>query len=359
MCTLFYCNLISRFSTVFIASVQCNLIADTRPSYVTKQEGETVDLLCTFGRSIERCDFDMPSGQRIKLNPNVAERDGFSYYGEGFERGQCGLTITKLSKEHEGNFTCRLDLGIESEDAVGMIQVSIAKPPRDLDMKVSDLDRLQANQELYAECKFRDGRPQARILWYLGSDLINSQNQQTDELHDPDDEGLVSSRITHILRPEDNLKLLICRLEQSALENGFTNVTTQLDVKYQPMALSREELHIPGLQIGSNVDIKVLIRANPRPHLRWTIDGVDVRVGDQNRKYDASDAIRVEDGRWEAKLTVAALTLEDTLKTYTLRAENGIGNHMDYAIRIGGSPDIEGNLFCFNSISIKLIIVDL
>lgn len=300
--------------------------------------------MCTFGKAITRCDFETPVvGERLKLNPVWNRNDEYKYFGSGLENGQCGVTISKLRRKHEGNFTCRLDLNDGTEDILGVIPVEIAKEPKQPQLFVRDDKRLQANTEFQAECSFSDGRPPATLSWFLGNERIyprepeyNTQRQDSE-----DDEPVITSHITHLLSPDDNLKMLICRLEHPTFANGFTNTSTQLSVNYQPMALSRDELYIAGLETGRSADISVRIRSNPRPRLQWTVDGTILREGDQTPKYVVSQAEQTEDGRWEAKLTVIELTLQDTTKTYLLRASNEFGVN-DYPIRIGGSPSPDG-----------------
>jgi hypothetical protein len=315
---------------------------------VAKQEGDQVDILCTFGNAISRCDFDMPNNERLKLRPDWDGRyPNYKYYGTGLENGQCGLTIMKLGREHEGNITCRLDLNDGSDDILGVIPVEIAKAPREPMLTVVDGNRLQANTEFQAQCEFKDGRPSANLSWYLDNDRIYPRTPEysTQPHHDSDDDSIIiTSHITHYLTPDDHLKRLICRLDHPAFPNGFTNTSQQLNVNYQPMALSRDELYISGLEIGRTGDIAVKIRSNPRPTLQWTVDGQTLREGGQTQKYVVNQAEQTEDGRWLAKLTIIDLTLEDTTKTFTLRASNGAGA-TDYPIRIGGLPSSEGKVY--------------
>ncbi|KAG5676881.1 hypothetical protein PVAND_006685 [Polypedilum vanderplanki] len=328
---------------VLFASVHCQRVANTNPSHVTKQEGDSVDLLCSFGKAISRCDFDMPNNERLKLRPDWDRNDNYRYYGEGLDKGQCGLKILRLERKHEGNVTCRLDLNDGSDDIIGVIIIEIAKAPQEPVLTISDSNRLFANSEFQAQCTFRDGRPSANLSWYLDNERIYPKTPdysiQPHENSD-DDSAVITSHITHYLTPDDNLKKLICRLDHPAFENGFTNTSQQLYVNYQPMALSRDELYIPGLEIGRTGDISVKIRSNPRPNLQWTVDGKTIREGDQTQKYVANHAEQMEDGRWLAKLTIIELNLEDTTKTYTLRASN-LAGATDYQIRIGGSPSLD------------------
>lgn len=300
--------------------------------------------MCTFGQAIQRCRFEQagPGGLILKLNPSVQRNDEFHYLGDGLNKGQCGLRIDKLKQEHEGNWTCVLDLGDEFDDVIGKVEILMARAPQQPQLHIQEPNQLREGNDLNAECTFRDGRPTATIRWFLGEEEFREQDADT-SITEQDGVNIVSSRIHRILRADDNLKSLICRVEHAAFENNFTNTSQQLQVNFPPQALDRNELHIGGLTIGSSADIGVTIRSNPRPSLEWTIDGIKMREGTQNQRYVVKNAEQLEDGRYRAQLTVIQLTLEDTLKTYTLRASNEAGAQ-DYQIKIGGSPDETGNV---------------
>jgi hypothetical protein len=309
--------------------------ADVNPTHVEKNEGETANILCTFGRSVERCRFQSPDGKQLKIHE--ASTGKYAYYGSGFENGQCGLTINNLIRNDEGAWRCFLDVGPQYDDIEGDFNVTITKSPNQLQLYISDANALRDGQDVQAECTFKDGIPPASIEWFLGEERV----QPRDPTYNEDSrtlEILVTSIFQRTLRAGDNLKSLVCRINHPALPDGFTNTTHQLHVNFQPQALSRQELYISGLTIGNSADIEVFIRANPKPRLQWTVDGKVLREGTQDNKYVVNSAVQVEDGRYSAKLTVIELTLQDTTKVFNLRADNEFGS-TDYQIRIGGSPD--------------------
>lgn len=302
-----------------------------------KNEGESVSILCSFGKPVSVCRFYTPEGSTIKINERLQGK--YAYYGSGFENGQCGITINDLSKRDEGRWKCSLDIGATFDDVEGFFNVTIRKPPTQLQLYVRDANILRDGQDISAECTFRDGYPSASIEWFLGEERV----QPRDPVYNEDQSGeiTVTSTFERTLRVGDNLKSLICRINHPALENGFTNTTHQVYVNFPPQALSRQELYISGLTIGNRADIEVFIRANPKPRLQWTIDGKVLKGGSQDNKYVVNNAVQLDDGRYSAKLTIMELTLQDTTKVYNLRADNEIGS-TDYQIRIGGSPDENG-----------------
>lgn len=327
-----------------ISSVQCQNRASVDPEHVEKNEGESASILCSFGRPVERCRFITPIGDTFRL-PDGGSRGKFQYFGNGFTSGQCGITITNLEKNDEGTWRCSLDVGDDVDDVVGSFNVTITKSPQRLELYVTDANTLREGVDLQAECTFRDGIPSASIDWFLGDERV----QPRDPVYKEDDrtgESFVSSTFQRMLRANDNLKPLVCRINHPALQDGFINTTHQLHVNFPPQALSRQELYISGLTIGSSSDIEVLIRSNPRPMLQWTIDGRTLKEGTQDERFVVNSAVQTEDGRFSAKLTVIQLSLQDTTKVYNLRASNEWGSQ-DYQIRIGGSPDENGKKNCY------------
>lgn len=243
-----------------------------------------------------------------------------------------------MKKDHEGDAICRLDLGDGSDDVIGTIPIEIARPPNQPILFIQNDRKLEAGQVMDAECEYRDGQPHAQVSWFLGGERIIPKNPEFFN----NETAKVISVVSHRLTVDDNLKSLVCRLEHPAFQNGFTNTSYQLNVNFQPMALSRDELYISGLEIGRTVDIVLRLRANPKPRLQWTIEGNSYDEGKQTNKYQVYSAELDEEGRWIAKLTVIDLSLEDTLRTYMLRASNEFGTN-DYSVRIGGSAELDGN----------------
>lgn len=319
-----------------ISSVQCQNTPSVVPNHVEKNEGESAEVVCTFGRPVERCRFIKPNQQSIRIRENAEGK--YEYAGSGFSDGQCGIRISNLDKNDEGNWSCSLDVGDDLDDIIGNFTITITKSPSNLALYVPEGNNLREGFDMQAECTFNDGIPPAAIEWFLGDEIVQPREATASEISG---EIVVTSVFRRTLRASDNLKPLICRINHSALGDGFMNMTHQLHVNFPPQALSRQELYISGLTIGSSADIEVKIRANPKPRLQWTIDGKTMREGTQNDRYVVNGAVQIENSLYSAKLTLSQLRLEDTTKVYTLRADNEWGSQ-DYAIRIGGSPDEQG-----------------
>lgn len=322
-----------------ISTVYCQNRPNIEPDHVERNEGESANIMCSFGRPVERCRFITPFGNNLKIRETGEIAGKYSYYGTGFANGQCGIKISNLDKNDEGQWRCSLDVGGDYDDIEGTFNVTITRSPQKLELYIQDANSLRDGTEVNAECTFRDGIPPASISWYLADERVQPRDPTYNE--DRTGEILVTSIFQRTLRAGDNLKPLICRIDHPALQDGFMNTTHQLYVNFQPQALSRQELYISGLTIGNRADIEVFLRANPKPRLQWTIDGKTLKEGTQDNKYVVNSAVLMADGRYSAKLTIIELTLQDTTKVYNLRADNEYGA-TDYPIRIGGSPDENG-----------------
>jgi len=82
--------------------------------------------------------------------------------------------------------------------------------------------------------------------------------------------------------------------------------------------------------------VNITIRASPQPKIEWTIDGAIVGQGRTDGRYSAYEPQYMGNDEYNVTLAIAGLTLEDTTKTYNLRASNELGL-TDYQVRISSS----------------------
>ena len=65
-------------------------------------------LLCSLNlRHVIDCNFTRPDGKVILPSEGIGNAD-YSYFGDGFGKGDCGLTIHKVQEEDEGLWKCTL-----------------------------------------------------------------------------------------------------------------------------------------------------------------------------------------------------------------------------------------------------------
>lgn len=114
-------------------------------------------------------------------------------------------------------------------------------------------------------------------------------------------------------------------------EKFISNFRT-FSVRPQPLP----EVKVYGVILGSDATINATINANPRPRTEWIVDGLSIPQGTQNGRYESYEPIDLGGGVFNVSLTIASLTLEDTTKTYYLKASNEYGTQ-DYTVRISSS----------------------
>jgi len=91
-----------------------------------------------------------------------------------------------------------------------------------------------------------------------------------------------------------------------------------------------------GLYLEHTAIVNITIRASPQPKIEWTIDGAIVGQGRTDGRYSAYEPQYMGNDEYNVTLAIAGLTLEDTTKTYNLRASNELGL-TDYQVRISSS----------------------
>lgn len=106
-------------------------------------------------------------------------------------------------------------------------------------------------------------------------------------------------------------------------------------VRPQPLTENR----VYGLPLGQTALVNVTITSNPRPRIEWSIDGLPIPQGQQNSRFEAYAPVDLGNGTYNVTLAIAGLTVEDTTKTYYLRATNDFGSS-DYSVYISSSPHI-------------------
>lgn len=220
----------------------------------------------------------------------------------------------------------------------------IAKAPHPPQISLSNNEQLEAGNDLEAECSSTDGRPAANITWYLNDQPLGAGSS---EVVDSSAEGTtyytVYSRLRFRLKPEDHTKALICRAYHPGYPEGFSDTRHQLNINFRPVP--REEIIVSGLEIGTSAVIgPITILANPRPSVKWTVDGTVINQGEQNQRFVAGEPVQDGVGSWNVSLTVVELTLQDTTRIFRLRASNAFGT-TDYSIRLGESSDAAGKFF--------------
>lgn len=222
----------------YFSGIQSQQRADVTPSQTIVRVGQNVSLLCRFGQPLLYCRFELPNKSVKVLSPQWNNDNSYAYYGEGYEVGQCGITINNIRPEHNGNFHCSLGL-TTGDEVAGDIQVIVAQPPirPEIEYPQNAGEYHEINTEFRAMCVSRDGRPAANLSWYLENERLTNNNVlpeiiETKPDGDPNTTLFTAKlEVSRILRAEDDGKTLTCRAEHIAIDRGFEDVKTQLIVK--------------------------------------------------------------------------------------------------------------------------------
>jgi hypothetical protein len=111
-----------------ISAFKMNLPVEIQPdNQVAVKLGHSQTILCKAAVALQVCRFTIPGEASLVLMPRQPSEDGIDYYGEGLDKGQCGVTISNIKERHDGNITCHLTPGkgrSESYNSVRMIVAS-------------------------------------------------------------------------------------------------------------------------------------------------------------------------------------------------------------------------------------------
>jgi len=109
-----------------------------------------------------------------------------------------------------------------------------------------------------------------------------------------------------------------------------------LHVTLTDAPVHQQEALVYGLYLEHTAIVNMTIRASPPPTIEWNIGGVVVPQGRTEGRYSAYEPQYLSNDMYNVTLAIAGLTLEDTTKTYELRASNELGM-TTYDVRISSS----------------------
>jgi hypothetical protein len=91
---------------------------DSKPGWLPNG----ISLLCTlYPGPVKECRFTRHDGKVILLNEGIGNAD-YSYFGDGFSEGDCGLTIHNVQDKDKGLWNCTVSDG--STRRSGFLNVS-------------------------------------------------------------------------------------------------------------------------------------------------------------------------------------------------------------------------------------------
>ncbi|KAJ8707604.1 hypothetical protein PYW07_011281 [Mythimna separata] len=329
------------FGLLFVVVVSAQVNVEIAPREAVRRIGDELSVLCKVPYPIDSCRMTVGTTS-YRLIPDDVQGD-VVYAGKGLRAGECGALIKNIKEEWNGNITCVLPPPSGSIELVGTMRLLVARAPGDPILTSSDQSTFKDGEKFMAQCVVPNGRPAAKITWFLGSEELLAGKHQPVLSSDPgSDLQTISQNVSKILTDEDDTKILVCRAEHEALLQP-KEARRQLIVQYPPKRQESGTITIFGLKLGAEGRLNVTVRANPKPNAEWTI-GDQVLMAPrrtESGEFVALEPLLLGNGYYNITLVLARITKEDVDRTYYLRVDNGLGRE-EFAVRISTMDEPAG-----------------
>ncbi|KPJ17368.1 Fasciclin-3 [Papilio machaon] len=372
------------------------------PLKAVRRVGDELIVLCKVPYRIDSCRMTVgPTSYR--LIPN--NQGDVVYHGQGLEVGECGAQIKHIKEEWNGNISCVLPPKTGSIEVSGTMQLLVARAPGDPQLISPPQASFKEGDIFMAQCIVPNGRPAAKITWFLddeqvlagthqpivtsepGSDLqtirqnvsraltaddsgkrlvCRAEHESLDQPKEASRQLLVNyylqslsedfltsepgsdlqtirQNVSRALTAEDSGKRLVCRAEHESLDQP-KEASRQLLVNYPPKRLDdSSSITIFGLKIAEEGRLNVTVRANPRPHAEWTVGDVKLTAPQKNEdaSIEALEPVHLGGGYYNVTLVLSRVAKEDVDRTYYLTVANDLGRE-DFSVRLSTMDEPAG-----------------
>ncbi|CAH1107304.1 unnamed protein product [Psylliodes chrysocephalus] len=218
---------------------------------------------------------------------------GFPRYSVIGDRrhGVYNLRVSNASLEDDAEYQCQVGPARLQKAIRANARLNVISPPSSveiLDHTHNSKIEIKENQEFNLECRVRNAKPAAKIVWYRGNVEINIPNREDQTIEVPGKNGdkRVTRYDTHsriALKPtaEDDFAEYTCEARHEALSQDIPMRTTvQLSVLYPP-ALPYIEGYVEGETIRRGQTVELVCRCrggNPPAQLIWYKNGEQIRM---------------------------------------------------------------------------------
>ncbi|XP_030040959.1 fasciclin-3 isoform X7 [Manduca sexta] len=329
------------FFVLALAAAVSGQIVDVTPREAVRRIGDDLTVLCKVPYDIDSCRMNVGSKTYI-LRPGNQDGD-VVYSGQGLSSGECGAHIRNVREEWNGNISCVLPPQTGNIEIKGTMRLLVAMAPGEPILVAPPQTQFNEGDLFMARCVAPNGRPAAKITWFLDEDQILEGVHQPIVTEEPDsDLQTISQNISRTLRADDNGKMLLCKVEHEALDQP-REPKRQLVVHYPPKRLESGAITIFGLKLGAEGALNVTVRANPPPTAEWTIGGIKLTApqSSENPKITAFAPIHMGRGYYNVTLRLDHIAKEDVERTYYLAVSNDLGRE-EFAVRISTMDEPAG-----------------
>ncbi|XP_045770113.1 fasciclin-3 isoform X6 [Maniola jurtina] len=314
---------------------------DITPREAVRRVGDDLTVLCKVPYPIDACRMTVGT-MSYRLIPNNQDEE-IVYAGQGLQHGECGAHIKHIKEEWNGNITCTLPPQTGQIEVTGTMRLLVARAPGNPQLLSPPQSTFREGDGFMAQCIVPNGRPAAKITWYLDEvQLLAGIHQPIITSEPGSDLMTISQNVSRTLAPEDNGQKLVCRAEHEALD-APREAARQLVVHYPPKRLESGPLTIFGLKLGAEGRLNVTVRANPAPSTEWTIGDLVLIPPRSNEdgSVTALEPLHLGSGFYNVTLVLARVAKEDVERTYYLRVTNDLGRE-EFALRLSTMDEPAG-----------------
>ncbi|XP_045487227.1 fasciclin-3 isoform X2 [Pieris rapae] len=329
------------FFGLVLVSLVTGQTVEITPREAVRRVGDDLTVLCKVSYPIDSCRMTVGSTP-YRLIPSQQDEE-VVYSGQGLQFGECGAHIKHIKEEWNGNISCMLPPPSGSIEVTGTMRLVVAKPPANPQLISPPQSNFKEGDIFMAQCIVPNGRPVAKITWFLDDDQFLTGVHQPIITSEPGiDLETISQNITKELSADDNGKRLVCRAEHEALDSP-REAARQLVVYYPPKRTEAGQITIFGLKIGSEGRLNVTVRSNPPPEAQWTVGELVLAAPQKNEdsSITALEPVHLGGGYYNVTLVLTAVAKEDVDRTYYLRVTNDLGRE-EFALRLSTMDEPAG-----------------
>ncbi|XP_062531448.1 fasciclin-3 isoform X7 [Bombyx mori] len=328
------------FGLLVIAFVSGQNVEIT-PIKAVRRIGDELIVLCKVPYQIDSCRMIVGTTS-YRLIPGNQEGD-VVYSGQGLTTGECGAHIKNIREDWNGNVTCVLPPQSSNIEVTGTMRLLVARAPGDPHLISPPQPQFKDEDIFSAQCVVPNGRPAAKILWFLDDEQLLEGVHQPVVTDEPgSDLQTVSQNITRTIRADDNNRMLACRAEHEALDQP-REAKRQLIVHYPPKRLESGPITVFGLKLGAEGKLNVTVRSNPPPTAVWMVGDIRITAphSTDNGAITALEPLHLGNGHYNVSLHLARITKEDVERTYYLQVFNDLGRE-EFTLRMSTMDEPAG-----------------
>ncbi|XP_058803945.1 fasciclin-3 isoform X2 [Phymastichus coffea] len=335
-------NGVLLLAIVGVASIQANRLVAVEivPDKQTAvKQGEELKIVCKVPMELQVCRFVIPreGDSGLILKPGPQSEDGIDYFGEGLEKGYCGIRLAKVRENDDGNYTCAITPKNARTESVNSVRVIVAREPSMPTLELAK-DSFRAGEKMDIVCHSDGGKPPANLSLFIDKEQI--QYDERPLVYGRYDESVAMLKTSRAVSIEDHGKTLTCTASHIALSTP-KSASQQINVEFPPE--KQEKIERFGYTIGQAGKVNVTVRANPMPAFTWVVGEQRIAAGqpDNTHRIQTSSPVDMGHGFWGVEFLIDSVQKSDTDKPYILEAVNRLGTE-SYRIILSSATEPAG-----------------